>query len=158
MPDTSAWFAAAARDQFWQPVEPRDGGMARTTAVLEIPAAQASTSPLAVSATLMQALLALGLEIEHSSRLQLAATATAGPHWPVTLQVVISWSAPPPGISQQLALELQSREPMATGAPRTQQALQMLLEGMVKQLPELRVLSTSGAITQGAMSSRPLVA
>ena len=65
--------------------------MARTTAVLEVSSALASASPLALRAALSQALMALGLEIEHSSRLVLAATAAAGPLWPVTLQVVISW-------------------------------------------------------------------
>lgn len=132
--------------------------MARTTAVLEIPAAQESVSPLAVSTALTQALLALGLEIVHSSRLELAATATAGPHWPVTLRLVISWSEAPAGGSQQLAMELQSREPMATGAPRTQRALQLLLEGLMQQLPELQVLPSPGAIAHVPRGSRPAAA
>lgn len=114
--------------------------MARTTAVLEISAALASASPLALSAALSQALMALGLEIEHSSRLELAATAAGGLLWPVTMQVVISWGPAPQGASrQQLALELQSREAMATGAPRTHQALQLLIEGLQQQLPQLEV-------------------
>ena len=117
--------------------------MARTTAVLEIPAALAASRPLALSAALAQALMALGWEVEHSSRLQLAATAAPGPQWPIRLQLVISWGPPPPGAwRQQLALELQSREPMASGAPLTQQGLTLLLAGLKEQLPELELAAT----------------
>lgn len=116
--------------------------MARCTAHLSLQDASAKVDPQLISETISQALTALGLELQQVTRLQVVATCIPGGAWPIAFQVLLSWCTPLPACDAvDISLELQSREPMATGAPITGSALQQLLLGLTQQLPKLEITS-----------------
>lgn len=117
--------------------------MARYTAAIAIPAQLAHQAPAGISGALSQALLAMGLEVEQASRLQVVATTGIAPLG-VAVRLVISWSQPLQPTEPVLAsLELLSRESMATGAPVSRAAMEQLLAGLTQRLPHAQVIGGS---------------
>jgi hypothetical protein len=113
--------------------------MARYTAAIAIPAQLEQQAAGGISGALSQALLAMGLEVEQISRLQVAATTGSAPLG-VALRLVISWSQPLSPDEPVLAtLELLSRETMATGAPLSRAAMEQLLQGLAERIPHQQV-------------------
>ncbi|MFM7550729.1 MAG: hypothetical protein ACKO7Z_05720 [Cyanobacteriota bacterium] len=113
--------------------------MARYTTTLQIPWQPRGSDASELSAALAQALLLLDLELVHTTRLQVAAAASAGGRWPSSLRLLLSWRQPaPPAQSVELTLELLSRESMVTGAPISRAALEQLVAGLMGQLPGLQ--------------------
>lgn len=112
--------------------------MARYTAAIAIPAQLEQQAAGGISGALSLALLAMGLEVEQISRLQVAATTGTAPLG-VALRLVISWSQPLRPEEPVLAtLELLSRETMATGAPLSRAAMEQLLQGLAERIPHQR--------------------
>ena len=117
--------------------------MARYTAAIAIPAQLTHQAPGGISGALSQALLAMGLEVEQASRLQVVATTGTAPLG-VAVRLVISWSQPLQPTEPVLAsLELLSRESMATGAPVSRAAMAQLLAGLTQRLPHAQVIGGS---------------
>lgn len=126
--------------------------MARLTAALQLPADQGvgrigqGHGEQGLSMAVAEALLGQGLDLVHTTRLQVVAAATAGSTWPISLRLVISWRQPQAaGQPLELAVELLSRESMVTGAPASRLALEQLLGGLERQLPARR-RSAGGAL------------
>ncbi len=118
--------------------------MARYTAAIAIPAQLAGEAPGGISGALTQALLAMGLEVEQAGRLQVGAT-TGTAKLGVKVRLVISWSPPNQHGEPVLAsLELLSREPMASGAPLSRSAIQLILGGLAECIPHLQVVRCNG--------------
>jgi len=114
--------------------------MARYTAAMAIPAQLDAQAPGGISGALSQALLAMGLEVEQISRLQVAATTGTAPLG-AAVRLVISWSQPLRADEAVLAsLELLSRETMATGAPLSRAAMELLLAGLAERIPHQKVI------------------
>lgn len=117
--------------------------MARYTAAIAIPAQLDVQAPGGISGALSQALLAMGLEVEQISRLQVAATTGTAPLG-VAVRLVISWTQPLHPEEPVLAsLELLSRETMATGAPLSRAAMELLLAGLAERIPHQQVIRGS---------------
>ena len=128
--------------------------MARYTATLRLPVDGCQPGPHGVSGAVSQALMASGLDLEQSTRLQVAASATAGAPWPLGFRLLISWMAAQS--SEQavaLGLELLSREPMATGGPLTRAAFDQVLRALQQHLPGLHVIQSSTPTAAAAISA-----
>lgn len=117
--------------------------MARYSAAIAIPAQLTHQASGGISGALSQVLLAMGLEVEQASRLQVVATTGTAPLG-VAVRLVISWSQPLQPTEPVLAsLELLSRESMATGAPVSRAAMEQLLAGLTQRLPHAQVIGGS---------------
>jgi len=117
--------------------------MARYTAAITIPAQLAHEAPGGISGAVSQALLAMGLEVEQATRLQVAATTGAAPLG-VAVRLVISWAQPLQPTEPVLAsLELLSRESMACGAPLSRTAMEQLLSALTEQMSHQQVMRGS---------------
>lgn len=128
--------------------------MARYTATLRLPVDACLAGSHGVSAAVSQALMASGLDLEQATRLQLAASATAGGPWPLGFRLVISWTAAMASAQAiELGVEILSREPMATGGPSTRAALDQVLTALEQHLPGLHVLQSSTATAAAAIGA-----
>lgn len=120
--------------------------MARYTTAVQLPWQRRSGDGALLSAMVAQALLALDLELVHTTRLEVVAAASSGGRWPGSLRLLISWRQPPAAAAAvELQLELLSRESMVTGAPASRAALQQLVAGLIEQLPGLQVVGPAAA-------------
>lgn len=128
--------------------------MARYIATLRLPLDACHGGAHGVSSAVSQALIASDLDLEQATRLQVAASATAGPPWPVGFRLVIRWTAALPSAqANDLSLEMLSREPMATGGPATRAAFDQVLTSLQQHLPGLRVIQSSTTTTVPAQGS-----
>lgn len=116
--------------------------MARYTVAIALPSGLIGSGAEGLSACLGQALLALGAEVIQASKWQLVAN-DPGQAGEEAIRMICSWSKPALAGEVEVAVELISREPMGTGAPRTQAAIDRLLSGLARQFGDLRVVGDS---------------
>ena len=120
--------------------------MARYTTAVQLPWQQRSGDGAQLSAVVAGALLALDLELVHTTRLQVAAAAGSGGRWPASLRLLISWRQPAAAAAAvELQLELLSSESRVTGAPVSRDALAQLVAGLMQQLPGLQAVAPAAA-------------
>jgi len=125
--------------------------MARYTTAMQLPWQRRDGDGAQLSAVVAQALLALDLELVHTTRLQVAAAASSGGRWPGSLRLLISWRQPAAAAAAvELQLELLSRESMVTGAPVSRAALSQLVAGLMQELPGLQAVGPAAAGRPGA--------
>ena len=116
--------------------------MARYTLAIALPSGVIRSGAEGLSGCLGEALLALGAEVIQASKWQLVAN-DPGQAGEEAIRMICSWSKPALADEIEVAVELISREPMGTGAPRTQAAIDRLLSGLSRQFGELRVVGDS---------------
>jgi hypothetical protein len=116
--------------------------MARYTVAIALPSGLIRSGVEGFSGCLGEALLALGAEVIQASKWQLVAN-DPGQTGEEAIRMICSWSKPARDGEIEVAVELISREPMGTGAPRTQAAIDRLLKGLAGQFGDLRVVGDS---------------
>lgn len=116
--------------------------MARYTVAIALPSGLIGSGAEGLSGCLGQALLALGAEVIQASKWQLVAN-DPGQAGEEAIRMICSWGKPALAGEIEVAVELISREPMGTGAPRTQAAINRLLKGLAGQFADLRVVGDS---------------
>jgi hypothetical protein len=116
--------------------------MARYTVAIALPSGMIRAGVEGFSGCLGEALLVLGAEVIQASKWQLVAN-DPGQTGEEAIRMICSWSKPAGDGEIEVAVELISREPMGTGAPRTQAAIDRLLKGLAGQFGDLRVVGDS---------------